>query len=396
MSQRLISRSGDLQKLRDEGYDLQVVNGFLLVRDVPYVDSNRDVRRGVLVSSLELANDVAVRPTDHVARFAGSAPCDKDGQKLDQIINSSNTETLAEGVTVDHVFSSKPEGGYENYHQKVTTYVNMLSGPAQAIDPDATAKTFPLVVDDGEDSVFRYLDTASSRAQIDAITDKLKLDSVAIVGLGGTGAYILDLVAKTPVRKIHIFDGDRFIQHNSFRSPSAASGEELEARPQKVGYFEARYSKMHKGIVPHDYYVDESNAEELRDMIFVFLALDTGETKKILIKKLEEFGIPFVDVGMGLYEAEGWLGGTLRVTTSTNEQRAHVWDSQRIPFSDGDENNEYARNIQVADLNALNAALAVVRWKKYFGFYADLEREHFSVYEIDGNHILNEDRSEAQ
>ena len=46
----------------------------------------------------------------------------------------------------------------------------------------------------------------------------------------------------------------------------------------------------------------------------------------------------------------------------------------------------------MADLNALNAALAVQRWKKYFGFYADLEQECFTTFTLDGNHITNEDQ----
>jgi hypothetical protein len=63
-----------------------------------------------------------------------------------------------------------------------------------------------------------------------------------------------------------------------------------------------------------------------------------------------------------------------------------------VSFDDpDDEVNEYARNIQVADLNALNACLAVIRYKKHLGFYRDLEREHNSLYTIDGNHLLNED-----
>ena len=53
--------------------------------------------------------------------------------------------------------------------------------------------------------------------------------------------------------------------------------------------------------------------------------------------------------------------------------------------------NVYARNIQVADLNALNAALAVIKFKKHFGFYCDLENEHFCTYTLDGNVIHNED-----
>ena len=43
-------------------------------------------------------------------------------------------------------------------------------------------------------------------------------------------------------------------------------------------------------------------------------------------------------------------------------------------------------------LNALNAALAVVRWKKLFGFYVDLEREHHCTYTVDGNAMTNEEK----
>jgi hypothetical protein len=95
---------------------------------------------------------------------------------------------------------------------------------------------------------------------------------------------------------------------------------------------------------------------------------------------------------MGVWETEGALGGQVRVTTSTPEKQDHVWERGRIPFGPPDPENEYRQNIQIAELNMLNAALAVIRWKKLTGFYLDLEREHFSVYEIDGNDILNEDQ----
>ena len=85
------------------------------------------------------------------------------------------------------------------------------------------------------------------------------------------------------------------------------------------------------------------------------------------------------------------LGGILRVTTSTPKKREHV--SARISFSDGDDNNEYDCNIQIADLNALNAVLAVIKWKKLFGFYLDFDQEHHSTYTIDGNKLVNEDKS---
>ena len=44
----LINHSPDLKKLRDEGYDLEVRSGHLLVKDVRYVNSHKKVARGVL------------------------------------------------------------------------------------------------------------------------------------------------------------------------------------------------------------------------------------------------------------------------------------------------------------------------------------------------------------
>lgn len=393
MSQRLISRSPDLKQLQDEGYELEIKSGYLLIKHVPYVNASKEIKYGVLVSKLELADDVTLKPGDHVVTFSGDAPCDKDGQQLAKIINSSGKQVLAEGIEVDHTFSSKPSAGYTDYHHKMSTYVNMISDPAHSIDPDVTATTFPVIEDDDEESVFNYIDTASSRAGISLVTDKLRIGAVAIVGLGGTGSYVLDLVAKTPVKEIHLFDGDRFAQHNAFRSPGAPSSDDLAQRLQKVAYFERQYSGMRRNIISHDYYVDESNVDELRGMDFVFLALDKGEAKKLVVTKLEEFSVPFIDVGIGVYEVDGSLSGLLRITTSTPEQRDHVRAKKRIPFSDGDVNNDYSQNIQIADLNALNAALAVIKWKKLIGFYLDLENEHHSVYAISDNNLINEDQA---
>jgi hypothetical protein len=393
MSQRLISRSHDLARLQDDGYELTIKSGYLIINHVPYVNANMEISYGALVSELELSDDATVRPTNHVVTFSGETPCDANGQPLIKLINSSSRQVLADGIEVDHTLSSKPADGYADYYHKMSTYVNMISRPARSIEPDVTATTFPVITDDDDESVFNYIDTASSRARIGLVTDKLRFGQVAIVGLGGTGSYVLDLVAKTPVREIHLFDGDRFLQHNAFRSPGAPSGDELAQTPQKVAHFGERYSAMRRNIVPHDYYVDETNVEELRGMDFVFLALDNGDAKKPIVAKLEEFSVPFIDVGMGVLEVDGSLSGLLRVTTSTPEQRDHVRAKKRIPFSDGDANNDYSQNIQIADLNALNAALAVVKWKKLAGFYLDLEREYHCLYAINGNTLINEDQA---
>ena len=40
----------------------------------------------------------------------------------------------------------------------------------------------------------------------------------------------------------------------------------------------------------------------------------------------------------------------------------------------------------------LNAVMAVIKWKKLYGFYADDEHELFSAYTIAANQLLNDDQ----
>jgi hypothetical protein len=389
MSQQLVSRSPDLQQLVLDGYDIEVRNNYLLLKHVPYVTETKEVAYGIIASELTTAGDMTTTPGDHVVWFCGGVPHTDNGAKLGKVINQEVERPIADDIVACCSFSSKPEGGYPDYYDKMTAYVHMVVGWAGAIDPSATAKTYPAVPNTEDESIFNYLDSASSRAQISAISKKLALSGIAIIGVGGTGSYILDGVAKTEVKSIHLYDSDRFYSHNAFRSPGAASIDVLNASPLKVDYFRSIYCAMHRGVVAHPYDIDESNVAELREMSFVFIAMDTGPVKKIIIDALVVYGIPFIDCGMGIYEKNGKLGGIVRTTLGTPGHTSHIDDHARISYDEVDD--EYDRNIQVAELNQLNAALAVIRWKKLFGFYSDFEHEHFSAFSIDGNHLLNED-----
>lgn len=393
MPQQLINRSPDLKALRDDGYEIAIKSGYLIIYNVPYVDSKKQVKRGALVSELSLSGDKTTTPSTHVAMFVGEHPCDRYGQKLKRIEHQSTRKKICDGLVVDYSFSSKPIGGigYKNYYDKMTTYAGIITAYAKAIDLNATARTYAIIESDDPDAVFNYIDTASSRAGISAVSKKLVLTKVGIIGLGGTGSYILDLVAKTPVREIHLFDGDDFLQHNAFRSPGAPSIDELKERPKKVHYLAQRYASMRKHIFAHDSHIDASNIDLLAGMDFVFLCVDAGNVKQTIIEKLVKDGTPFIDVGMGIELVDEQLLGILRVTTCTPDMRDHIKD--RISFSDADADGVYAHNIQTADLNALNAALAVIKWKKLFGFYLDLDNEHSSNYTLDGNIIINTDKT---
>lgn len=391
MSAALIARNPGLKRLRDEGYAVSIKGSSLLVGEVPYVTEAKQVKRGILVCPLDLAGDNTVRPSDHQVQFIGERPSNKDGSPMTKLIGSEINNAIAPGLVARFSFSHKPACGYyADYYEKMTAYATMLSAQAVWLEPDADARANRVLEPEpDEESPFNYLDTASSRAGINGATAKLKLRKIVIAGLGGTGSYVLDPVAKTPGASIHLVDGDLYNTHNAFRSPGAPSIEELRAQPFKVDYFKAIYSKMHRGIVAHPEHLDESNAEKhLKDADFVFVCIDDGKAKAVIIRKLEEYGVPFIDVGMGLIEKNEQLGGILRVTTSTEKQRGA---RRRIPCSEADPANEYDRNIQISDLNMLNAALAVVKWKKLFGFYADNEAEHFSTYTIDTNLLTSDE-----
>lgn len=388
MSSTPISRSPDLRQLRNEGYHLEVRAdpAHLLIRDVPYVTTARQVKRGVLVSTLALEADETVRPDTHVVMFAGETPCDHLGVPLTKIINASDHQTLAPDLEIDHTFSSKPPDGYPDYYAKMTAYITILEGHAQAIDPEATALTFPIAINDELDSPFRYLDTASSRAGIGAASAKLLGWRIGIVGLGGTGGYVLDAVAKTPVAIIGTFDGDRMHQHSAFRVPGAVPEQEMNLL--KVDYFGSVYDRIRTGIVRHPYFIDRSNVSELGAFDFVFICVDDATTRRLIVEFLEIADVPFIDVGMGVEARDGTLSGILRTTTSSPKDRATA--RQYLPLENAAVDNDYVHNIQVAELNMLNAALAVIRWKKWLGFYADQEGEHHSSYTIDGDRIINE------
>lgn len=239
-------------------------------------------------------------------------------------------------------------------------------------------------------TIFKYPDTNSSRAGIEFLNRKFENQKIAIIGLGGTGSYILDQVAKTPVKEIHIFDADVFQLHNAFRSPGAVSNEKLETENgiTKVEYYYGIYSNMHTGIKAHTKYVTLENVNELQDFSYVFVSIDKNEVRYNLAKAFLKMSVTFIDVGIGVNKADDCLNGAVRVTVGSSDKSDHL--DLRIGQFESEE-NEYSNNIQIADLNCLNAMLAVIKWKKLSGFYQDIKHEHNSLFLINTNKLLNED-----
>lgn len=389
MSQQLINHSPDLKRLRDEGYEIEVRNGYLVAHHIPYLNAAGELRYGTLVTDLTLASsELTARPSYHVIHFIGENPCNKGGNIIESIQHSVQNITLFEGLTVNLSFSNKPANGYADYYEKVSRYADIISSPAKSLDGTVTEKTFRVMPDRDGGGPFQYADTNSSRANILPLNARFEKQKIAIVGMGGTGAYILDLVAKTPVAEIHLYDGDDFQLHNAFRSPGASSAEELNRGMTKVDHYREIYARMHTGVAAHHCYLGKGNLDELNEMSYVFVCIDRNSARGEIVAHLVSRGIVFFDVGMGVNVVDDSLIGTLRVTTGTPDKNDHL--TLRLPVTDIPD-NDYTTNIQIAELNMMNAAMAVVKWKKLAGFYQDLEQERHCSYSINVAQLLNED-----
>jgi len=321
----------------------------------------------------------------------GEFPCGVDGQPIKGIENGNETKTLTEGVVVNYTFSAKPhEGVFADYYAKITSYFEIIAGPALELDSSTKAKTFLSPTPKDGDTVFSYTDSNSSRAGILNLAAKMKRQKIAIIGVGGTGSYVLDFVAKTEVEEIHLFDGDDFSQHNAFRAPGAPSLEALQKAGKKPDYLQSIYSANRRGIISHPEFITAENIDQLREMSFVFVCIDKPNIKSILIPKLLEFGISFIDVGMGINLKSEALIGNVSLTLVTPEKNDHVGVTISTA---GAAQDDYAENIQIAELNALNAALAVIKWKKLNGFYHDEIHEHSTSFIIETGLFNHEDKT---
>lgn len=390
MSTGPLALDDDLCRVLDDGFDAVIQGGHLVIRNIPYVRTDRTVGYGFLAYPVAVSGDRVISETDHRIWFGGDAPCNENGTTLNCV--NPEQRVITDELTAQFMLSSKPGPlGYSSQFEKVTAYARIVSHPAQALDPTVTANPGAAWQDVEDDLPFRYRDTATSRAGLAGLTKVFLRERVAIVGLGGTGGYILDQVAKVPVASVKLFDGDYFDNHNAFRAPGAANLEELRRRPRKVEYFAEMYGRMHTAVIPVPEHVTEENVHLLGDSTFVFLAMDDATMKPAIISHLTDRGIPYIDVGMGVEEIDGKLSGLVR-TTFSNPGAADDGSlrASSIP-APAEDRDDYSRNIQVADLNALNAMLAIGRWKRHLGFYADGNAETVALYSIYLNDVTNED-----
>ena len=391
MFQKLVNRNDDLRRLVDKGYAVAFDSNHLVVRDIPYLDSDRQLQIGTIVAKLEFIDQERVTQHDHQIYFAGSMPFGLDGKPIPNLGGGPAQLALSDAcndVVVGRSFSNKPKdtGKFAAFFEKIESYTTIISGPAIELC-NVSPYTFHITEEIASDSVFKFHDTLTSRAEIADLAATFRDDVIAIIGLGGTGSYVLDFIVKTPVREIRAFDLDPFHVHNAFRSPGRLKDSELGQ--SKAFVYHHRYENFRTGFTARPTRVDASCDEDLDGVTFAFVCVDRGPSRADIFDLLISKQIPFIDVGMGINRKRGPLNGLLRMTYFSPEDGNGDQVRRLAPVAENPD-DMYRTNVQISELNALNACLAVVRFKQLRGFYYEEIPNQHLLFEVGDLRVVGE------
>ena len=226
---------------------------------------------------------------------------------------------------------------------------------------------------------FHLPNTFEARADIAPVQDRIRGQRIAIIGLGGTGAYLLDLIVKTPVSEIHLLDSDCVDWHTLKRAPGAPTAEEIELVRDglllKVDYYHSKYASLRDGIHPHPVRVDSSSmfAEFLSNhpIDYVFVCIDQlrdGDSARqdAVYQAVSEAGVPFIDSGVSITIEDCAIRGA--VTTSAYDAGSDAW-KDAIPNARLEGGAPGYRNVQLPEVNVAAATFAVMEWRRRTGQY---------------------------
>lgn len=381
--QELASRNPFIDALVKQGYDVGFINAHLVIFGVPYLNAAGELKYLDMISPLDLREGSLIdAPSDHKVYFDGEIPCNMDGQKI-AAGTSEEKRVVSDHIVGTRMLSSKPEGmrAYHSIEEKITQYLAVITAPAIHKFPEATPRRALAKHLEAPPSPLKFPDGLSARQGLVELSHKLRGRKVAIVGCGGTGAYVLDYVAKTHLEEIHLFDGDIVHVHTLFRLPGVY-GEKHLGLP-KVEALAQTYAGFHGGIKSHAERVDQNNIAQLAGFDFVFICVDDGPSRQLIAQACHDTAVRFVDVGMGLDKGNNGLFGFVRTAGGEQGDFDKLSGTPYLPAQNAHD-AEYRNQPQIAELNALNAAMAVIRFKQQMGFFDRLTEAHATVFDVAG------------
>ena len=357
------------------GWHIEIGGNHIAVAGVPY--RQHDGASGVCQVTVWVHEDgrTMTAPPDgsgatHAARLGGvtgGKAYHANGDPVGNVIWTDNSHECVISIKLD-------SGNYADAWHALLNYCSIVAAAAQAGGEQEPQRI---------NRVFQFEILGENTPDIREWQDKAGDQRIGIVGLGGVGLWLLDLMSKTDVGEIRIWDGDHIEGRNLVRAPGWAGQDAIGKN--KAEYFGQLYSQFRTGISICTEYLDPDGPSDLfDDLDFVFIAIDRADTRGALCERLEEAGVSFVDVGMGIERQQGEVRGSLQVFFSGRD--AGRWRIG-IPTIVGVGEQEY-HILQLADLAALNASLAVGVWRRHIGQYAEDNEDWLVRYSVESNTLL--------
>ena len=331
----------------------------------------------------------------HAARITIDQECDgrvyaADGNPIGAYLDGDDKSWS--DISVRKGSQDRPEDD-ESARDSVYRYAKRIVGAVAAFDPAKTTSFSQ------PEEPFKIPNAFEARAGIGPVQNRIRDQRIAIIGLGGTGAYVLDLIAKTPVPQIHLLDSDHFGWHTFIRAPGAPTEDEIECQKgkawSKVAYYRAKYDALRNGIHAHAVRVEDSAwlakflSEHPVDYAFVCIDQRAGSDsprQDVVYAALTEAGIPFIDSGISITVENDSIRGA--VTTSAYDAGSLEWQNA-IPNARIASNAPGYRNVQLPEVNALAAALTVMEWRRRTGQYVSESTSFLHKFRIERPHIVH-------
>ena len=132
---------------------------------------------------------------------------------------------------------------------------------------------------------------------------KLHKMRVCVIGCGGLGGYIIEMLGRIGVGQMTVIDGDVFDVTNLNRQllslENTIGMSKAKAAAQRMKHVNSEVS-----VTPHHLFVRENNVELLIESHDIVVdALDNIESRRCIAKACETLGIPFVHGAIA-----GWYG----------------------------------------------------------------------------------------
>ena len=371
MSAILTSHDGGLDRVVQAGLDYTIEGDTLTVGPIPYRLPDGSVGHGQLICHLEREGERLRAPSDHtVGWVADEEPHTKSGEVLEGLIHQHDAQGWPNGITSRCGMSRKRhDGGYSDYGEKMLAYARLI-----ARETGSSWRRESLgsgVVNEGNNMVDQ--ETGLTRSAIGDMDQLFAREKLAVIGAGGTGGFIVDMIAKCNVASIDIYDDDVVSQHTQLRWPGIVNRGVVEEHKNKAEYLAQIYaSRTNKNIKGHPLRVRRQYLTYFQNMTMVFVAVDRGADRREILTGLTELGVNFIDCGIDLRRQTDGLTASARVVRSAcdDDRGKRLELVEKTPHKDVGE-GMYEAAVQTAEINALNATMAVIAWKQGIGFYKD-------------------------